>query len=329
GIKLILLSQLFNSMMSATAKILTTVSTPRFHPLQILFIRMSITYTICFLYMYYKKIPDFVFGPKGIRLLLLVRGFTGFFGVFGLYYSLQYLTISDAVTITFIAPTVTGIFAWVFLGEIFTKFEALGGLVSLGGVIMIARPQFLLNLFDHDGAANAIRSEVIATPLEHLKGVLVGLLGVFGIASAFVSVRSIGNRAYPLVTVSYFSACCCFISFFGLLLIPGLDFVLPHGLAQWSILALLGVCGFLMQFCLTAGLQRVRAARASSITYTVLIWALLWEKIFFNKVPDAWSWLGSIIIIGSALLVNYYKPDPSDINLSTHSRPSIEIDDLE
>ena len=60
---------------------------------QILFARMGITLLLCLFYMWWRGIQSAPFGPKPVRKLLVARGFGGFFGAYGMYYSLQYLPI--------------------------------------------------------------------------------------------------------------------------------------------------------------------------------------------------------------------------------------------
>ncbi len=50
---------------------------------QILFARMGITSVLCIAYMLYRHIA--VLGNSKIRYLLIIRGFSGFVGVLGLY----------------------------------------------------------------------------------------------------------------------------------------------------------------------------------------------------------------------------------------------------
>ena len=84
-------------------------------------------------------------GPKGIRSLLLLRGFSGqadppwgfygdiesgnfrFIGLSGLYLSLQYLSLSDATVLTFLTPVCTVFTGAVFLGESFAHRQAFAG----------------------------------------------------------------------------------------------------------------------------------------------------------------------------------------------------------
>lgn len=56
-----------------------------FHPFQILFARMGITVVLSSLYMWWKGTPHFPFGAREVQPLLVARGLTGFFGVFGMY----------------------------------------------------------------------------------------------------------------------------------------------------------------------------------------------------------------------------------------------------
>ena len=57
----------------------------KFHALQILLVRMSITMVCCLLWMRIAKVPHNPLGRRDVRRLLVLRGGGGFFGVFGLY----------------------------------------------------------------------------------------------------------------------------------------------------------------------------------------------------------------------------------------------------
>ena len=92
---------------------------------------MAITYACGIGYCVLTGVPDYVLGPKGVRLLLLTRGIGGFIGLYGIYFSLQYLDLSDAVVLTFLAPICTSIAGAVLLGERFTIKQALASCGSL------------------------------------------------------------------------------------------------------------------------------------------------------------------------------------------------------
>jgi len=87
GLMLVFLAQLFATLMNVTTGLLESkVDGGGMNPFQILFARMSITVVCSMVYMWYKSTPDWPFGAKEVRWLLVARGVGGFFGVFGLYW---------------------------------------------------------------------------------------------------------------------------------------------------------------------------------------------------------------------------------------------------
>lgn len=316
GIILLLTSQFFNSIMVTTCKLLVTdknFETP-IHPLQILFIRMIITYICCLLYMFItKSVEQAPWGPKEIRHLLVIRGFVGFIGVFGLYYSLQYLSLSDAVAITFLIPMVTAFLAWILLKERYSFLEGICGLISLSGVLLIAKPKFL---FGKESESETSVDDKIESSLSELRLLAtgVGLLGVLGAAGVYIILRKIGKHAHPLLSVSYFALITCIISFFSLLFIPSLSFALPQNNYQWFLFLLIGVSGFFMQFCLTAGVQRVKAGKSSLMIYTNMVFAVFWDLTIWGHFPGILSLLGTILIIANAYIVIRYKKNDDEPN---------------
>ncbi|CDK27580.1 unnamed protein product [Kuraishia capsulata CBS 1993] len=306
GMFLILLAQMFNSVMIVTCKLLEL--DPDFeeplHPLQILFVRMGITYVCCFLYMWIRRVEGFPFGPAELRIWMALRGVTGFFGVFGLYFSLMFLTVSDAVVITFLVPSVTALAAWVLLKERYTKVEAIGGLISFSGVLLIARPEFLFHgRFDSAKGDNETHD-----PAKRLLATGVALVGVLGASGAMISIRYIGKRAHPLLTVSYFALICCVVSCTAILAIPSMSFQTPHNTRQWCLFALIGFSGFIMQFLLTSGVQREKAGRGAFMMYSQLVFALVFDVAIWGKFPNIISLFGISLIIGSAIVVLVYRP---------------------
>jgi len=229
---------------------------------------MFITWLGAISYLYYNKVPDYLLGPKEVRLLLVLRGVVGFFGLFGIYYSLQYLDLSDATVLTFLAPILTGYFGRIFLKEPFLRTELFAGLVSLLGVILIARPQSLFGTSEIPGQA---------TGLQRLAAVGVALLGVVGAAAAYISIRAIGHRAHPLISVSLFALYATLVSSIGLVVLH-IPFVFPKTFFGWAEWIVIGVSGFVAQFLLTSGLQRERAGRGVTMIYLQMVFAFAFER---------------------------------------------------
>ncbi|KAK6202716.1 uncharacterized protein RJT21DRAFT_21292 [Scheffersomyces amazonensis] len=326
GVSLLILSQFFNSIMVTTCKLLVTdkdFNVP-IHPLQILFVRMFITYICCLLYMLLtRSVPDAPFGAKSLRPLLFLRGIVGFFGVFGLYFSLQYLSLSDAVAITFLIPMVTAFLAWTMLRESYSILEAVCSIISLGGVILIAKPHFIFGS-ESDSETSVDESIESSSTEKRLLATAVGLVGVCGASSVYIILRKIGKQAHPLLSVSYFALTCCIITFVAILIIPGLSFVLPSNGYQWLLFCLIGFSGFFMQFSLTAGVQRVAAAKASLMSYSNMVFALMWDLTIWGHLPGILSLLGIILIISNAYIIIRYKPEDPNHSNTTSPDPDLE-----
>lgn len=97
GLLLALVSQLLYATMALFFKLLTTQSSGNLVPpsaLQIIFVRMLITWSGCVIFMLVTKTPDPLFGPKEVRILLTFRGLAGFVSLFSLYFSLEKLTLA-------------------------------------------------------------------------------------------------------------------------------------------------------------------------------------------------------------------------------------------
>ncbi|KAF5235286.1 hypothetical protein FAUST_7180 [Fusarium austroamericanum] len=321
GLFYVLLAQLFASIMSMTTRLLATGFETKFHALQIIFVRMLATALIGSFYMWREKVPDFPLGPRNVRGLLVLRGMAGSVGLFGLYYSLSYLDVSDATVITFLVPTLTAFIAWVALREPFTLNEALAGLIAFTGVLFVARPAFLFphndsfltgSSSDNESAAKGILSAVKATPHERTIAICCSIFGSIAAATAYSTIRVIGKRAHSLVSVNYFAVLATISSFLIITIHPDLQFEIPKSLAEWAILLSIGVSGFLFQVLLTEGLQREKAGRATNLIYVQLVYAVIIDRVIWGTVPPPASFIGSALIIGSAIWVALQKKVSSE-----------------
>ncbi|KAI0098827.1 DUF6-domain-containing protein [Nemania sp. FL0031] len=333
GLFLVFSAQTFGSVMSTAAKLLTSHdSSNQFHALHIIFVRMLATFILGTGYMWYKKVPDFPLGPRNMFGWLVLRGSFGFIGLFGLYYSLSYLEISDATAISFLVPTWTAILCYVWLGEPYRTQEALSGLISLAGVLLIARPAFLfgsaspvtipdernatMTMFIVDGPQEGLPVGAPSSPQRTL-AVLCSIMGTFAAASAYSTIRVIGKRAHSLISVNYFAALSTVGSGLIILVHPDLHFLLPKGAVQWILLVIIGVAGFLLQFLLTEGLQREKGGRATNMTYFQMVLALIIERVIWGTTPPVLSLVGSLLIIGAAIWLSLQKAKPSEVKERT------------
>ncbi|GAB0133825.1 hypothetical protein EsDP_00002219 [Epichloe bromicola] len=327
---LVALSQLFAALMNLSARFLE-LEGDGMHPVQMLLLRQSVTWLCCSLYMWWMKIPNYPFGRREIRWLLLVRGITGFFGIFGMWWSMMYLPLADATVITFLAPGVAGFVCYFLLREPFTRIEQLATLVALLGVILIAQPTALFantpsddtNHHSHEATdgerphSSVPGADHHTTPHERLLAVGVALLGVLGAAGAFTALRAIGKRAHPLISVNAFAVICTIICATFLTLGPVLDigqpslrWMPPTSIKQWLLLSSLGWFGFIMQYLMTAGLGADKSNRANAMVYTHMLFAASFDRWIFGHHMGLMSFAGCTLILGSAVGVIVLKKPP-------------------
>jgi drug/metabolite transporter (DMT)-like permease len=209
-------------------------------------------------YMWYTKTPEFPLGPKSIRWLLTIRAVAGFFGVSGMFFSLQYLPISDATVISFLAPPLTCFACSYLLKEPFTRMEQIATAISFFGVVLITQS----TAGSSTGGENTTTSPVSGngdvthgggtptpndvTPQQRLLGVAFCMVGVLGGGTQLVCLRWVGNRVHPLISVNYLNVIVAIITGALLTILPGLGFAVPSTGADWFYLSVLTISGVVL-----------------------------------------------------------------------------------
>ncbi|KAG8692415.1 hypothetical protein FRC08_009791 [Ceratobasidium sp. 394] len=306
GLFIIATGQFFSGWMTLCVKVLTLLEKP-VPTFELVAVRMAITYICCQVYMFASGVADPILGPKGIRMWLVIRGVVGFFGLSGLYYSLQYMSLSDATVLTFLSPTVTAALGFLFLREAVSWKQAAAGVTSLLGVILIAKPTFLFGGGGHTDVGAGEGGPVV-TEAQRMVAVGVALVGVFCAAGAYISVRVIGKRAHPMHIISYFSLWCVIVATIGMP-VAHTEWVFPTRWTWLGMLLLIGLFGFLGQLLLTLGLQRETASRGTLALYVQIVFSLVFERLAFGATPGVLSVIGTCIIMASAIYVALNKPD--------------------
>ena len=216
------------------------------------------------------------------RRILVLRGFFGFAGLMCFYYALTRLPLADATLIQYMHPVFTAILAALFLGERagYGLAAALG--LSIGGVLLVTRP---------DAIFGAGETALATWP------VIVALLGAFFSASAYVVVRYLGQSEHPLVIVFYFPL----VTIPAVLPFVAMDFVWPTG-EEWLLLLGVGVFTQFGQISITRGLLSEPAGRATAIAYVQVLFAAFWGYLFFSEIPNAFTGAGALLILGGTVL---------------------------
>ncbi|MEF2230189.1 MAG: DMT family transporter [Pseudodesulfovibrio sp.] len=218
------------------------------------------------------------------RMLLFSRGLFGFLSLFAEFYAIVHLPLADATVIIFTHPAVVALVAWAVLREKLNGAGLTAVMVSLTGVIVVCRPDFL---FGGTGPG-----------MDHV-ALGAALLSVIFTAVAILAVRTLAVTEHPAVIMLYppliiCAACPLFAA----------DWVIPTG-PEW--LMLLGVAGFMNagQYYMTRGYALDSAARISAVTCLEVVFAALWGASFLGEIPNAWTLGGGLLIVIGTLVLGW------------------------
>jgi drug/metabolite transporter (DMT)-like permease len=258
--------------------LLVKLSGQRLSSVQVVFVRAVFTLGLSVVLVRRAKVP-----PLGQqRGLLVLRGLFGCVALSCFYYSLVHLPLAEATVVQYTNPVFTALLAAWLLRERLRWPEALCAAASLAGVVLVTRPALLF------GGASTIPTTAA----------LVALAGAVCSAAAYVVVRRIGPAEHPLVVVLYLP----------LVTVPlTAPFLIGHWIwptpQEWGWLVGVGITTQIAQLHMTRGLQLETASRATAVGYLQIVFAAVWGAIAFGQLPDGWTMLGALVIVGSTLAV--------------------------
>ena len=237
-----------------------------FHVMEVLFFRSGVTAVFCFYFLRQQGIS--VVGKN--QHLLLLRAFVGTVAMGLFFFTLQRIPLGAAVSLKYIAPVFTAVFAALFLRERVSVLQWFCFFLALVGV-------FLLKGFD-------VRIDTLSLVLGIAGSIFGGLV--------YVIIRAIGNKEHPLVIINYFMVFTALVS--GLWMIPYWE--MPVG-GEWAALISIGALGYFGQVYMTRSLQVERASRVAPIKYMELVYSVILGFIWFGEGYTVLSLFGIVLIL--------------------------------
>ena len=134
------------------------------------------------------------------RWLLVLRGVIGTAALLCVFAALARLPLAPATVLQYLQPTFTALLAWLLLRERVGPRVLLAALLGWLAVVLLSSPAELSGLF---GPVASLLLGQRSAPLP-LAGVVLALAGALLSACAYVSVRALGRREHPLLSVVYF-----------------------------------------------------------------------------------------------------------------------------
>ncbi len=220
--------------------------------------------------------------------LLLARGAVGMVALIAVYYAIVHLPFAEATVLQYLHPMFTAVLALVLLRERPATATLLCIALSFFGLLVMVRPGFLFGDFGGDYDTMAVG---------------IAILGSFGSGLAYTIVRKLSATEDPSVIVLYFPLVCLPAA----LLLLGDDFVMPTGWT-WLTLLLVGVFTQCGQIALTLAMGVETASRATSFSYTQVVFAAVIGAVVFGEIPGPWTLVGAALIIGGAMINVLWRP---------------------
>ncbi|MDY2840709.1 MAG: DMT family transporter [Treponema sp.] len=229
-----------------------------------------------------RKGKESVAIPKGALIFLCLRSITGCAGIFGNFYAIDRLVLSDAAILNKMAPFFAILFSFILLKEKIRTVPLIAIIVAFLGSMLVIKPTFDF-------------SQMIPS--------LSGFLSGVGAGFAYACVRKLSTmKCNGKVVVLFFSGFTMLIS------APYL--VLRFNPMTWQQLLFLigaGVCGAGGQFSITAAYFHAPAREISIYDYSQIIFSTLLGLIFFGQLPDILSLIGYIVIVAMAVMNFVYN----------------------
>ncbi|HRE21642.1 MAG TPA: DMT family transporter [Rhabdaerophilum sp.] len=191
------------------------------------------------------------------------------------FLALQYLQLTETMTIMFTQPLLVALVSGPLLGE----WPGPRRLAAIGagflGVVLITRP-----------GAGGIHWAAIYS-----------FIGVGAYAAYSIMTRSLA-RDDPSETTMFYSAAAGI-----LLLTPAIPFIwhATPDLKTLALMVLVGFWGALGHWLLILAHRHASAAILAPFLYTQIVWMILLGYVVFGDIPDLWTLAGGAIVIASGI----------------------------
>jgi drug/metabolite transporter (DMT)-like permease len=238
---------------------------------QLAFLRQLLALVLCII-----PLRQMGISPWGNnKVLLFGRGLAGSLALAAYFSSLQSMPLASAVTIQYLSPIMTLIFAHFFLGEKTTLRQFVLFLFGFAGVLLVRGFDSRISNMD----------------------LVVSLFSVVMSALAYTSVRALRGNDHQLVVVFYFS----FVSLPLLGPFAAYTWVMPTW-TDWLVIAAIGILTWLAQISMTIAYKVSPASEVAGYNNLGIFMALIMGYLFFGETFNSLTLAGMAIIFISVIL---------------------------
>jgi len=203
------------------------------------------------------------------------RSIVGLAAMYGFFYAIAHLKLSNAMVFTYSSPIFIPVIAWLFLKEKITIAMLCAAVLGFIGVFFVAKPdQGLLNWISVIGIASSLLASM-----------------------AFVTVRALTQTEPPERIVFYF----CLIGS-ALSVIPMFWMWRTYHVKELFFLIGAGMLANVSQIFMSHAYRLAPAGQIAPVNYMAIIFAGVWGFLLWDEVPDLYSVIGFCIILLAILL---------------------------
>lgn len=210
----------------------------------------------------------------GIQIL---RGITLVLSTLCFWTALSHLPLVEAATVSFIGPTMVVVLSAFLLGERPQRTHWIALAMGFVGVLIALRPGLT-----HTGV-----------------GAVAALSSAAFYSLYLVLTRKVADQADSLVLLFHANA----IGALALTVIAPATARMPDIAAEWIILPLLGIFGAVGHWCMIKAYAKADAATLAPFMYAQLLVATFYGWLIYDNLPDRFTLLGMLVILGSGLYV--------------------------
>lgn len=205
----------------------------------------------------------------------LWRALVGLTAMYGFFYAIAHLKLSNAMVFTYSSPVFIPLVACLFLKEKITPRMLIAALVGLLGVLLVAKPdQGMFNLLS-----------------------MIGISSSFLAALAFVTVRAMTPTESAARIVFYFCLIATIVS-----AVPMFWLWRSYTWHEIGLLCGAGALATLSQLCLSSAYRYAPAGKIGPANYLAIIFAGIWAAVLWQEYPDRLSIMGMLIILVALVL---------------------------
>ena len=277
GIILSMTSALFFSSSALLTKLAESIPS-----LQVSFMRLTIQLSFALTAMIFFK-DEFIYPWKKTKFLVL-RGVTGVTAMTLSIYTIKHMPLADARVIFYTSPVHTAILGRIFLKESISKFDVIAMLLSIGGVVLIARPTFLFG--SHREASGSTQVWIPA---------ILAVVGAIGAAFSTILTRKMCQEVGIRVVIFYFFLVGSIVSF-AASIISGFKYP-DCGTYDAIYIIVAAFIGYSGQLLATKALTMEKASVVSLVRTIGLVYSFIFQITILDDVPSGLSIGGAVLVL--------------------------------